>query len=101
MLFFFIVIFLFFIQRPYAQEQIDDRLFRGWNEYGLQAFSNAEELFHTVANSENVTQEQILQAKLGLAFITHYQMPGRDPTAAIPLYENLLDEVEGREQLRV
>ena len=99
MLFFFIVIFLFFIQRPFAQEQIDDRLFRGWNEYGLQAFSNAEELFHTVAYSENVTQEQILQAKLGLAFITHYQMPGRDPAAAIPLYENLLDEIEGREQL--
>ena len=97
--FFFIVSFLFFIQRPYAQEQIDDRLFRGWNEYGLQAFSNAEELFHAVANSENVTQEQIIQAKLGLAFITHYQMPGRDPSVAIPLYENLLDEVEGREQL--
>jgi|GEM_PF-879818 len=95
----FVVVFIsFFVIRPsHGQDYLSDQLFSGWNEYGLQAFSNADELFSVVANSENATQEQILQAKLGRAFIVHYQMPGRDPSAAISLYEKLLDEVEHRE----
>jgi len=76
-----------------AQEAPDQLLGRAWNEYGLQAFSNAEELFSEVSESSLANKEERWQALLGLAFIMHYQMPGRDPEAAIPLYEDLLKQV--------
>ena len=37
---------------------------------------------------------------MGRAFITHYQMPGRDPQAAIPQYEALLQDVDERDLWR-
>ena len=76
-----------------AQEDPKQLLGRAWNEYGLQAFSSADKLFAKVLDSERTTQEQRWQALLGQAFITHYQMPGRDPQAAIAQYEALLKEV--------
>jgi len=65
---------------------------RAWQEYGFQAFGNARKLFVEAGEAADADAEQRLQARLGLAFITHFQMPGRDPQAAIPLYESLLDE---------
>jgi hypothetical protein len=76
-----------------AQEDSRELLGRAWNEYGLQAFSNADKLFAKVLDSERTTQEERWQALLGQAFITHYQMPGRDPQAAIAQYEALLKDV--------
>ena len=67
-------------------------LARAWTEYGLQAFANADELFADAA--DNAQGEERWQALLGRAQIVHYQMPGRDPQAAIPLYETLLGAVE-------
>jgi len=96
--FFVLVLLCTFYSLPsHGQNKASDKLFSGWNEYGLQAFSNADEFFSAVATSENATRDQVLQAKLGRAFIVHYQMPGRDPSAAISLYENLLSEAENRE----
>lgn len=77
----------------HAQEEPKELLSRAWNEYGLQAFSNADKLFANVAQAERATQEERWQALLGRAFITHYQMPGRDPEAAISQYEALLEKV--------
>ena len=75
----------------YAEEEPEDLLAEAWTEYGLQAFSAADDLFADVAE---VAQGEIRwQALLGRAQIVHYQMPGRDPEAAIPLYEALLGEV--------
>jgi hypothetical protein len=73
---------------------------RAWNEYGLQAFSKADRLFDDVLDGEKASQEERWQALLGQAFIIHYQMPGRDPEAAIPLYEALLEEVDERGEWR-
>ena len=74
-----------------AQETPADLLAGAWAEYGLQAFSNADALFAEVLE---VAKGQLRwQALLGRAQIVHYQMPGRDPEAAIPLYEALLAEV--------
>ena len=79
-----------------AQEPPAELLGRAWTEYGLQAFSNADGLFAQVAQSERASQEERWQARMGRAFIKHYQMPGRDPQAAIPQYEELLQEVDER-----
>ena len=83
-----------------AQEPPAELLGRAWTEYGLQAFSNADGLFSQVAQSERASQEERWQARMGRAFITHYQMPGRDPQAAIPQYEELLQEVDERDLWR-
>ncbi len=77
----------------HAQAEPKQLLSRAWGEYGLQAFSKAEELFSAVVESGRASQEERWQALLGQAFITHYQMPGRDPRAAIGKYEALLKEV--------
>ena len=77
-----------------AQEPPAELLGRAWTEYGLQAFSNADGLFAQVAQSERASQKERWQARMGRAFITHYQMPGRDPQAAIPQYEALLQDVD-------
>ena len=74
-----------------AEETPAQLLSRAWTEYGLQAFSNADKLFADAA--EMAQGEERWQALLGRAQIVHYQMPGRDPQAAIPLYETLLREV--------
>ncbi len=76
-----------------AEEMPSDLLRQAWEEYGLQAFSNAERLFDAVLDSEEASQQERWQAMLGQAFITHYQMPGRDPEEAIEQYEALLKEV--------
>jgi tetratricopeptide (TPR) repeat protein len=76
-----------------AQEDPAQLLGQAWSEYGLQAFSSADEIFSEVAESSQANKEQRWQALLGSAYIMHYQMPGRDPEAAIPLYEALLKEV--------
>ena len=74
-----------------AEETPADLLARAWEEYGLQAFSNADALF---ADAARIARgEERWQAQLGRAQIVHYQMPGRDPQAAISLYEELLREV--------
>jgi hypothetical protein len=73
---------------------------QAWDEYGLQAFPNAASLFDQVEDSAEATGPQLWQARLGLAFVTHYQMPGRDPEAAIPLYQELLREVDDDTSLR-
>lgn len=83
-----------------AQEPPREVLGRAWNEYGLQAFSNADKLFSEVAESERANQQERWQAQLGRAFITHYQMPGRDPQAAIAQYETLLQAVGQRDLWR-
>lgn len=70
----------------------DDRLRQGWEEYGFQAFSNARSLFNEVEGDDKATAAARFEARLGLAFVVHYQMPGRDPEAAVPLYEALLEE---------
>lgn len=80
----------------WAQERPAALLGRAWSEYGLQAFANADALFAQVAQSEQASQEERWQGQLGRAFITHYQMPGRDPEAAIPQYEALLQQVGQR-----
>ena len=83
-----------------AQEPPAELLGRAWTEYGLQAFSNADGLFAQVAQSERASQKERWQARMGRAFITHYQMPGRDPQAAIPQYEALLQDVDERDLWR-
>jgi len=72
-----------------------------WEEYGFQSFTSARKLFAEVAESSDADREQRLQARLGLAFVTHYQMPGRDPEAAVPLYESLLKEASDDPEWRV
>ena len=75
----------------HAEDAPGELLRRAWEEYGLQAFSNADEFF---ADAADVAQgEERWQALMGRALVVHYQMPGRDPKAAIPLYEALLGEV--------
>jgi hypothetical protein len=74
-----------------AQETPTDLLVQAWQEYGLQAFYNADALFARIADVSK--GETRWQALFGQAQITHYQMPGRDPAAAIPLYEALLAEI--------
>ena len=74
-----------------AEKTSADLLALAWQEYGLQAFANADALFADVV--EVAQGETRWQALLGQALIVHYQMPGRDPETAIPLYEALLNEV--------
>ena len=76
-----------------ARAQSAELLRQAWEEYGLQAFSNADKLFRAVVDAEGTTQQERWQALLGRAFIVHYQMPGRDPEAAIDQYQALLQEV--------
>ncbi|NKB66971.1 MAG: tetratricopeptide repeat protein [Candidatus Latescibacteria bacterium] len=76
-----------------AQEAPQALLDLAWEEYGLQAFANADRLFDRAADAQGATQVQRWQALLGQAFITQYQMPGRDPEAALEQYQELLDEV--------
>lgn len=83
--------FVVVVHSANAQESTADQLALAWREYGLQAFSTADGLFANVA--ETAQGETRWQALLGEAQIVHYQMPGRDPAAAIPLYEALLAEV--------
>lgn len=84
----------------WAAEAPSVLLQNAWAEYGFQAFGNAQNLFEEAADSPQATPEQRLQARLGLAFITHHQMPGRDPEAALPLYESLLQEIPQGHHLR-
>jgi len=76
-----------------AEEAPAALLRRAWEEYGFQAFRDAQELFERVTESSQASREQRLQARLGLAFVEHYRMPGRDPEGAIPRYESLLQEI--------
>jgi len=63
---------------------------QAWDEYGFMAFSRARELFQKADRHPNATAEQKFQARLGQAFITQFQLPGRDPDAARLQYEQLL-----------
>ena len=81
-----------------AQESPTDQLALAWREYGLQAFSTANDLFADVA--ETAQGETRWQALLGQAQIVHFQMPGRDPEEAIPLYKALLAEVGDKAEWR-
>ena len=64
----------------------------------MQAFSTADDLFADVA--ETAQGDTRWQALLGQAQIVHYQMPGRDPEEAIPLYKALLAEVGDKAEWR-
>ena len=84
----------------WAAEAPSVLLKNAWAEYGFQAFDSAQNLFEEAEESPQSTPEQRLQARLGLAFITHQQMPGRDPEAALTLYESLLQEIPQDHNLR-
>jgi tetratricopeptide (TPR) repeat protein len=84
-----------------TQGESATQLESAWEEYGYQAFGRAWKLFSLVENASDAQPEQRLQARLGLAFITHYQMPGRDPEAAIPRYESLLADAPNEPAWRV
>ena len=77
-----------------------DLLSQAWDEYGLQAFSNALSLFKEAEDLADASAQDRWQARLGQAFVVHYQMPGRDPEAAIPLYRELLAEADEDSSLR-
>lgn len=70
--------------------QPDVLLAQAWDEYGFTAFSRARERFQKAAAHPAATVEQQFQARLGQAFITQFQLPGRDPDAARLQYEQLL-----------
>ena len=76
-----------------AEEMPQILLNQAWEEYGLQAFPNADKLFERAALAAADGTELHWQALLGQVFITQYQMPGRDPKEAIEQYQVLLDEV--------
>jgi hypothetical protein len=84
-----------------AAETPADRLKMAWEEYGYQAWSRAERLFGDVRRSPASTAEQRRQAQLGEAFMAQYRMPGRDPAAAVALYEALIRELPATNDLRV
>jgi hypothetical protein len=84
-----------------AAENPETLLKSAWDEYGFQAFGNAQKLFAEVEDRDDATLQQRLQARLGQAFIIQYQMPGRNPEAAIPLYESLLKDTPDTSEWKV
>jgi hypothetical protein len=83
-----------------AGEGVPQLLKRGWDEYAFQTFPTAQRLFRRALNADAATDDEKFQARYGLAMIVHYQMPGRDPAAAIPVLQALLDDLPAGHRLR-
>ena len=81
-------------------ESVAERLGRGWEEYGFQNWSAAQSIFREIADSDGATAEQVVQARIGVAFVTQYRMPGRNPKAAFLLYEALQPQLQGTPSLK-
>lgn len=77
-----------------SADSVGTRLGRAWGEYGFQNWSVAKAAFESIAETENATDDQVLQARIGVAFVTQYRMPGRDPDAAFQLYEELHEALQ-------
>lgn len=83
-----------------AGESNPQLLKRAWDEYAFQTFPTARRLFQQALDAKGATDEEKFQARYGLAMIVHYQMPGRDPAAAIPMLQALLDSLPAGHRLR-
>jgi len=84
-----------------AGEGVPQLLQRAWDEYAFQTFSTAGRLFRKAWDADAATEDERFQARYGLAMIVHYQMPGRDPAAAIPLLDALLNDLPKGHRLRL
>jgi hypothetical protein len=71
-----------------------------WEEYGFENWSRSQALFTQALQASDTTPADRCQAHFGLASVVQYRMPGRDPEAAIPLYEKLLADLPERNPLR-
>ncbi len=71
-----------------------------WEEYGFQAWNQADRLFDQVILRPNATDDQKYQAKLGKAFIVQNKMPGRSAEGALKLFEALLQDLPNSHPLR-
>ena len=76
------------------------RLRTAWDEYGFQAWKNANRIFAEVAAAPEASGVEKLQARFGLALVMQYQLPGDDPAAARGMYEALLKDVPAGDVLR-
>ena len=83
-----------------AGEGVPQLLKRAWDEYAFQTFPTARRLFERALRADGATDDEKFQARCGLAMIVHYQMPGRDPAAAIPVFQALLDDLPAGHRLR-
>jgi tetratricopeptide (TPR) repeat protein len=79
-----------------AEEPLIDR---AWEEYRLQNFSAAEDLFNQVLQHRQSGAEEILQARIGAAMVEHYRMPANNPENAAEQYEAILDSLPQRHAL--
>jgi tetratricopeptide (TPR) repeat protein len=78
-----------FVVPSFAKDGLSD----GWREYDYQNFDGAERIFKEVLNDRATPADQALQARIGVAMVVHYRMPGGDPARALPLYRAVLDSL--------
>ena len=71
-----------------------------WEEYGFQAWNQADRLFDQVILLPSATDDQKYQARLGKAFIVQNRMPGRSAEGALKLFEALLNDLPISHALR-
>ncbi len=75
---------------PAAAKPAGETLEDGWQAYRSRNFAAAEEVFRSALGA-GLNRDRLL-ARLGLAMIEHFRMPGPRPDVAIPMYEALLGE---------
>ena len=73
-----------------AADPAGEALERGWRAYHGRNFAGAEEAFRSISGIGS--EKDRLLARLGLAMVEHFRMPGARPDLAIPQYEALLNE---------
>jgi tetratricopeptide (TPR) repeat protein len=79
-----------------ARETISD----AWREYDYQNFDGAARIFGEVLKDRAAAPEQRIQARLGIAMVVHYRIPGGDPERAIPMYRAVLDSLPRESAVR-
>jgi hypothetical protein len=81
---------------PAATQQL---LKSGWEEFSFQNFSASEQKFRAVMETGSDADSR-LQARIGVASVTQYQQPGRDPVKAAALYDGILKDLPPGHALR-
>jgi hypothetical protein len=79
---------------------LGNRLTEAWDEFQLENYSKAKTIFTAVVSDRNgASNDDIMQAKFGLALLSRYQTPGADIAKSIEQYKALLAEIKADNKL--
>ena len=76
---------------------------KAWQEFDFQNYPLARSLFEKVIQEQRADPDmvysegkpgEIVQARMGLAMITHFEQPGNDPQEAFRMYKEILAELD-------